>query len=73
MRKIWRDYFMKIDAIVYLVDVACPERFEESKKEFDKVINSDELGNIPILILGNKIDKDNAVNEETIRETFGLT
>lgn len=35
MRKIWREYFPTIDAIVYLVDAADPTRFEESKKEFD--------------------------------------
>ena len=38
MRKIWKDYFVKIDAIVYLIDVANPDRFEESKREFDKII-----------------------------------
>ena len=38
MRKVWRTYFPKIDAIVYLVDAACPERFEESKREFDQII-----------------------------------
>ena len=73
MRKVWREYLLKIDAIVYLVDVSAPERFPDSKKEFDKVVFSDELRNVPILILGNKIDKQGAVNEETIREVFGLT
>ena len=34
MRKMWREYFPKIDAIVYLVDAADPDRFEESKVEF---------------------------------------
>ncbi len=67
MRKIWKDYFLKIDGIVYLIDSSRPDRFEESKKEFDKVIQANELGNIPILILGNKIDKDSAVNEDEIK------
>ena len=35
MRKIWREYFPTIDAIVYLVDSSDSKRFEESKKEFD--------------------------------------
>ena len=34
MRKMWREYFPKIDAIVYLIDAADPDRFEESKSEF---------------------------------------
>lgn len=72
MRKMWREYFMKIDGIVYLVDASDPSRFDESKAEFDAIINSDEIGNVPIVILGNKIDKKEAVSENELREKFGL-
>ena len=72
MRKIWREYFLKIDGIVYLVDSSDSARFEESKKEFDSLINSEEIPNVPIVILGNKIDKKEAVSENELRETFGL-
>ena len=72
MRKMWREFFPKIDAIVYLIDAADPSRFEESKKEFDNIVNSDELGNVPILVLGNKIDKNGAVNEDELRMALGL-
>lgn len=72
MRKMWREYFLKIDAIVYIVDSADSKRFEESKKEFDSIVNSDEIGDIPIIILGNKIDKKEAVSENELREIFGL-
>lgn len=34
VRKVWRDYFPKIDAIIYLIDAANPGRFEESRIEF---------------------------------------
>lgn len=30
------------------------------------------IGNVPILILGNKIDKPEAISEEKLREIFGL-
>jgi len=72
MRKMWREYFFKIDGIVYLVDASDSARFEESKNEFDSIINSDEIGNVPIVILGNKIDKKEAVSENELREKFGL-
>lgn len=72
MRKMWREYFIKIDAIVFLVDASDRTRFEESKREFDNIINSEEVGNVPIVILGNKIDKKEAVREEELRELFGL-
>ena len=72
MRKVWRTYYPKLDAIVYLVDAADPARFEESRQELDKVINSTEIGAIPILILGNKIDRPGAVSEEELRLALGL-
>lgn len=30
------------------------------------------IGNVPILILGNKIDRPEAISEEKMRELFGL-
>lgn len=30
------------------------------------------IGNVPILILGNKIDRPEAISEEKLREVFGL-
>lgn len=30
------------------------------------------IANVPILILGNKIDRPEAISEERLRETFGL-
>ena len=72
MRKIWREYFPVINAIVYLVDAADPSRFEESKSEFDKIVATSELGNIPILVLGNKIDKRGSVSEDELRLALGL-
>ena len=72
VRKVWSDYFPKVDAIVYIVDSANPSRFEESKAEFDEVIGTPDLGDIPILILGNKVDKKGSVTEEELRQAFGL-
>ena len=72
MRKVWREYFTKIDAVVYLVDSADPERFEESKEELDKLLNTEDIGNIPVLVLGNKIDKKDAVGEDEFRLALGL-
>lgn len=72
MRKIWRQHFMNIHGIVYIVDSADASRFEESKNEFDQILKSEELQNIPIVILGNKIDKREAQGEMALKKVFEL-
>ena len=37
-RKAWKNYFPTVDGIIYLVDAADPDRFEESKKELDGIL-----------------------------------
>ena len=43
-----------------------------SKKELHQLLEDKELNNIPILILGNKIDKKEAASEEELRLALGL-
>jgi len=72
VRKTWKNYYPSVDGIIYLVDSADQSRFAESKKEFDAVLNSQELANVPIVVLGNKIDMKEAVPEEELRLSLGL-
>ena len=53
----YRDYFVQLDGIVFLVDAADSQRFEESRKELTGLLSSNDLKDVPIVILGNKIDK----------------
>jgi small GTP-binding protein len=59
-QKIFRSKWLKglqgSNIIVYMIDIANQRRFEESKKEFWNILNSNELEEIPLLILGNKSD-----------------
>ncbi len=72
-RRVWKDYYAKVDAIVYLVDSSDRERFPESKKELDGLLGDDSLSTVPFLILGNKIDIPTAASEDELRNWLGLT
>lgn len=71
-RRLWKDYLTTVDGVVFIVDALDQERFPEAKRELDGLLTSDELANVPFLVLGNKIDVARAVSEEQLRYSLGL-
>jgi len=71
-RRVWKDYFPAVDGVVFLVDVADTERLNEAKRELLSLMGDETIANAPVLILGNKIDKQGAVSEDQIRQFFGI-
>jgi GTP-binding protein SAR1 len=49
-RKVWKDYYADVDAIVFLVDSVDRDRFPESKRELDVRPPSAELAPSPLRI-----------------------
>ena len=66
-RKIWKDYFPAVNAILFLVDSVDVNRFPEAYKELNDILETPQLVNIPIAILGNKIDMAGAVSLEELK------
>jgi len=56
LQTLWDKYYAESHGLIYIVDTAAPERFEESKQAFVKMLSSEHLDTVPLLILGNKQD-----------------
>lgn len=71
-RRLWQDYFTTVDGVVYLVDTIDRARFVEARQELDALLASEELQDVPFLVLGNKIDYPMAACEAELRDALGL-
>lgn len=52
----WERYCRGVNAIVYMVDAADPDKIEASRNELHNLLDRPQLTGIPILVLGNKRD-----------------
>ncbi|XP_056123812.1 GTP-binding protein SAR1b-like [Rhinichthys klamathensis goyatoka] len=71
-RRVWKNYLPAVNAVVFLVDCADHERLAESKVELDALLSDETISSVPVLVLGNKIDRPEAVSEMRLREVFAL-
>jgi GTP-binding protein SAR1 len=72
-RRLWKDYFAKVDGVVFIVDAAARERLEDAKKELMLLLQSEEMQSTPFVIMGNKIDLPTAVSEDALKQALGLS
>ncbi|KAM4678364.1 small COPII coat GTPase SAR1B [Discoglossus pictus] len=71
-RRVWKNYLPAINGIVFLIDCADHERLSEAKTELDALLTDETIANVPILLLGNKIDRPEAISEERLLHMFGI-
>ncbi|GMN37913.1 hypothetical protein TIFTF001_007202 [Ficus carica] len=71
-RSMWERYCRSVSAIVYVVDAADYDNLPVSKSELHDLLSKTSLNGIPLLVLGNKIDKPGALSKEDLTEQMGL-
>ncbi|KAH7841854.1 hypothetical protein Vadar_030483 [Vaccinium darrowii] len=72
LRSIWEKYYEEAHAVVFVVDAACPSRFEDSKSALEKVLRHEDLRGAPLLILANKQDLAEAVSADELARYLDL-
>lgn len=72
IRPLWKHYYRNTDSLIYVVDASDRERIEEAGEELHRVLSSDLLQNINILVLANKMDLPNALNAKAIANGLHL-
>ena len=66
--RLWKHYFDKINAIIFVVDASDRERIQKGQEELHRVISDEELAGAPVLVFANKQDVPGAMTEEEMYE-----
>nr|XP_053636416.1 ADP-ribosylation factor-related protein 1-like [Cherax quadricarinatus] len=70
LQPLWEKYFAECHAIIYMVDSADRERMDESKEAFDRMISSETLTGVPLLVLANKQDIPECMGVREVKPIF---
>ncbi|KAL9233704.1 hypothetical protein vseg_008664 [Gypsophila vaccaria] len=71
-RTMWERYCRGVSAIVYVVDAADRDSIPISRSELHELLDKPSLCGIPLLVLGNKIDKSEALVQQTLMDQLDL-
>lgn len=70
--KLWKHYFDKINAIIFVVDSTDQERLERARDELHKIVDDEELCGAPVLVLANKQDLPGALSADEVFAEMSL-
>ncbi|NXS01741.1 ARFRP protein, partial [Oxylabes madagascariensis] len=63
-------YYAESHGVIYVIDSTDEERLSESKRAFEKMITSEALEGVPILVLANKQDVETCLSIPDIKTAF---
>ena len=71
-RPLLQHYFTDTVGVVYVVDVSDRAGVEQAKEGLDWVLGQEGLGEVAVLVLGNKTDVDGGMGTEELGERLGV-
>ncbi|XP_008291583.1 ADP-ribosylation factor-related protein 1 [Stegastes partitus] len=63
-------YYAESHGVIYVIDSTDEARLSESKEAFEKMISSEALEGVPLLVLANKQDVPNCLSVPDIKTAF---
>ncbi|KAH7575306.1 hypothetical protein ACOSP7_005184 [Xanthoceras sorbifolium] len=72
IRPLWRHYFEKTQALIFVVDSNDRERIPEARNELHRILDDKELSNAALLVLANKQDFPAAIPASEVADKLGL-
>ncbi len=66
IRSHWRDFYDKLDCIIYVVDSSDSIRMKECAEEFRTLLEEEKVAGVPVLIYANKQDLLGSLSAEEI-------
>ncbi|XP_022872885.1 ADP-ribosylation factor 1-like [Olea europaea var. sylvestris] len=72
IRLLWRHYFPNTQGIIFVVDSNDRDRIVEARDELHRMLNEDELRDVPLLVFANKQDLPHAMTVAEITDKLGL-
>ncbi|CAF0956809.1 unnamed protein product [Didymodactylos carnosus] len=70
LQSLWDKYYADCHGVIYIVDSADRTRLEESWQAFDRMLQSEQLINVPLLLSCNKQDLDDCMTVPEIKRLF---
>lgn len=56
IRPLWRHYYAGTQGLIYVIDCADRDRFDEARQELHRIINDREMRDVVLLVFANKQD-----------------
>lgn len=70
LQSLWDKYYAECHGVIYVIDSTDEGRLSESKQAFEKVVTSEALEGVPVLVLANKQDVEPCLSIPDIKTAF---
>jgi small GTP-binding protein len=72
LRPLWHHYFDNVDGLIFVIDSTDRHRLLLSKAELKAIYQHESIKNVPLVVIANKQDSNEALSAEIIAEKLDL-